>query len=45
MSEYHYDFLNILYTSAVEPRLDFNNSEQAFWEFVHIVFGKVNKMK
>ena len=45
MSEYQYDFLNILYPSRLGLSLNFNNSQLAYWEFVRIVFGKVNKMK
>ena len=45
MSEYQSDFLNILYPSPLGLSLNFNNSELAYWEFVRIVFGKVNKMK
>ena len=45
MSEYQYDFLNVLYPSPLGLSLNFNNSELAYWEFVRIVFGKVNKMK
>ena len=44
MSQYQYDILNILNPSALGPSLNFNNSEVAYWEFVRIVFGKVNEI-
>lgn len=45
MSENQYDFINILYPSPLGLSVNFNNSELAYWEFVRIVIGKVNKMK